>query len=361
MPEVASIIRAWRALTASATGAGRRTLVACSGGADSTALALALRSATPDIVIAHVVHDLRPRTEALADRDAVAALARALDTPFAEARVRARRAGGNLEATARRLRYRALARLAQRHECRFIACAHHANDQAETFLMRLLRGAGPRGLGAMSGARVLKKPTAKKTTRARTPSAGAVLLIRPMLEVTRADAESICRSAGVQWQEDRTNRDTTRLRAGLRHDLMPVMERLAPGFVARIARTAGLQRQVDRLIRARAGRLLSRAQSAPHTWSRPVFARAPSLIQAAALRLAIATCTRQRGVDSIKAANLDGCVRALRARPDRTREYTLGPVIARVSAAHLQLRARAAPVRSSRVTPGRERPPRQPS
>src|SRR5690606_21436742 len=102
-----AIVRTHRRLTSDCAGtdraprrdADRRTLVACSGGCDSTALALALRTTSIPLVLAHVVHDMRPAPEALADRDHAEALARALAIPFAEAHVTVRAPDStNLEA-----------------------------------------------------------------------------------------------------------------------------------------------------------------------------------------------------------------------------------------------------------------------
>lgn len=243
------VVAAWRMLTG---GAGvrdshRRTLVACSGGADSSALAIALASASSNIIIAHVLHDLRDMKTAAADRDSAAALSRMLEVPFVEARVRVRARAGNLEANARQSRYRALARLARSGECRFIATAHHEDDLAETVLMRLLRGAGPRGLSGIRSARPLSRD---------------VTLIRPMLGIGRSDAHAICRLADWQWVEDSTNADTSRLRAAVRHRVLPVLREIAPGFGRRVRAAAHLQSQSHDAMLAAAARFLAEHSSA---------------------------------------------------------------------------------------------------
>src|SRR5262249_13089156 len=148
-PTVRAITRSWRSLTGGTSRGhdrARRTLIACSGGGDSCGLALALAAAISNpadlLVIAHLVHDMRPESEPLAHRDAPRDLASALGLPFVERSIRVKTAGGNAEAVARRLRYQALAQLASEHGCPFIATAHHAQDQLETMLMALIRGSG---------------------------------------------------------------------------------------------------------------------------------------------------------------------------------------------------------------------------
>jgi tRNA(Ile)-lysidine synthetase-like protein len=233
---VREVARAWRSLTGgkSVRDDGRRTLIACSGGADSSALVLALAAAAgvkagERLVVGHVVHDLRPRARAMADRDAARALAAGLGISFVEARVRVKRAGGNAEDAARRARYRALARLARGAGCRFVATAHHGDDQLETLVMRLVRGSGVRGMRGVHASRKL---------------GNEVTLVRPMLGVTRADARELCGLAGWAWREDETNADCTRLRSAVRHEVLPAIERLRPRAGVR---AAGLARQLGGL------------------------------------------------------------------------------------------------------------------
>lgn len=225
------------------------------------ALALALGSASRNIVIAHVVHDLRPADEALADRDTVRSLAERLQLEFAETSIVVRRGqvdgasadDRNLEARARRLRYSALARLAQIRSIRFIATAHHADDQLETMLMALARGAGPRGLSGMRSRRPL--PSARSQS-------DRLYLIRPMLPagLTREECRSICTAAGVQWREDATNADTTRLRAAIRHQVVPVLAAIRPGVARRAASAADILAEADRALRRRAVAVIRNAE-----------------------------------------------------------------------------------------------------
>jgi tRNA(Ile)-lysidine synthase len=125
-----------------------------------------------------------------------------------------------LEGAARRARYEAFASL----DADFIVLAQHRDDQAETLLLRLLRGAGPRGLASMSSL---------------TSFAGArPRLLRPLLGVSRGDIEAYARSRGLEWVEDESNADTLRRRNFLRHEVLPLLERQFPAAKATIARAA---------------------------------------------------------------------------------------------------------------------------
>lgn len=226
------IVRAWRQLTGGGRvrDAQRPTLLAVSGGADSSALALAL-AARPGVgAIGHIVHDLRPPEEAEADRDAVERLGTRLGLPVRVARVRVPQ--GNAEAGARRVRYQALADLAQDAGCRYVAAAHQADDVLETMLANLIRGAGPRGL---------RGPAPRRTLRE------GVTLVRPMLHTTRADALAVCAAHDWTPVHDATNDDPgtpdARLRAALRARVLPVLEELRPGAAGRAARGAAAMAQ----------------------------------------------------------------------------------------------------------------------
>ncbi len=254
-PAARVIAAAWRCLTGGPAerDAARRTLVACSGGADSAALAFALAGrsagARAGIVLAHIVHDLRPTREALADRDRTKALAARLGIEFVEGVACVRSLKGNAEANARRGRYAALRELALKHGCRYVATGHQGNDQLETVLMRLLRGSGLRGLRAIRASRGL---------------GGGVVLVRPMLGVTRADAERICASAAYEPAIDATNADATRLRSALRQEVVPILARLNPAVHAHATDAAAAIEQAQRLVHRRANALV-RSSAIPLT------------------------------------------------------------------------------------------------
>lgn len=275
-PVAAAIVASWRRLTGGkAVGDDdRRTLVALSGGADSTALALALGATGRLAGVAHVVHDLRPRKAALADRDAAEGLAEVLGVPFFDASVRVKRLGGNAEAAARRLRYAALERIARREGIAFIATGHHADDQLETILMRLMRGTGVAGLRGVAPRRRLE---------------GGRTVIRPCLTITRADCESLCTRAGVTWRVDETNTDTRLTRAALRTRVLPVLRELWPAGSTKAAALALDAREIARYIRRQGADLLDAAtfhDDGPLNLDRDPLRYSDRVVAAEALRVA---------------------------------------------------------------------------
>ncbi|MEZ6233897.1 MAG: tRNA lysidine(34) synthetase TilS [Phycisphaerales bacterium] len=322
---VRRIAASWRRLTGGreTPDPDRRTLVACSGGADSTALLLALAAACPErIVAAHVRHDLRPEADAAADERAVEALARRLGVGFTRADVAVRSRPGNVEANARRARYAALATLASEQGCRFVATGHQADDVLETMLMRLVRGAGPRGLAGIAPRRQMAVGPDPAT-----PARAPLLLVRPMLEATHADAEAICRAAGVAWQRDATNADTTRWRARLRRDVLPVLRELRADAAIRAAASARLLREAAGMLEQEARVLLDSGRvprpaaaaepGATYEWPRSRIDGVPGVVLGEALRLLDASL-RERDVRSIR--------RGLRGPDRRRRAWAFGRI-----------------------------------
>lgn len=323
-PVVRRVRAAWRDLTGGAPvrDAERRTLIACSGGADSSALALALAPVRAGLVVAHVVHDLRPEPEALADRDAARDLADRLELDFVEARVRVGDRPGNAEGNARRARYEVLDELARAHGCPFIASAHHADDQLETVVMRLVRGAGPRGLAGIMPTRRLAHAT----------------VVRPMLAVTRDECRALCESCGWRWREDATNADTDRTRAAIRAAVVPELKRLAPGVERRVGRAGTLLRDAGDLIEreARALAATGRVGDGSWRWARVDLARAPETVVGEMLR-AIGSGDARRDADRLGHAKIAPAVRAIRECRDRAAEFTLGRARARVTGAWVEI------------------------
>jgi tRNA(Ile)-lysidine synthetase-like protein len=217
-PFVRAIARALRRRCGVREGA--RIVVAVSGGCDSLALlrAMALlakrRKWRLELAVGHVQHHLREQAEG--DASLVEALANELDLPFMRADLSLPRGKHNLEAVARHQRYEALRTMAETFDARYVATAHQADDQLETLLMRLLRGASIAGLRGMAWQRRLTRPQAMD----------APILIRPMLSVTRDDAAAFLALLHQPWREDHTNADVSRLRARLRHAVLPVLREI---------------------------------------------------------------------------------------------------------------------------------------
>jgi tRNA(Ile)-lysidine synthase len=329
---VASVVRAWRELTGGGRrrDADRRTLVACSGGADSSALAIALAAAAPRLVIAHVLHDLRPRAEAARDREAASRLAAGLGVQFVEAEVRIAGLPGNAEANARRARYAALARLALERECPFVATAHHGDDVLEGMLMALARGAGARGLSSLPPRRDLVP--------------GRVALIRPMLGVTRADAEHVCALASWEFAHDATNADIVRARAAVRHGAAALMRELRPGVARRAVRSASLLRDAADIIAGRARDALGRAgkEEGSLRWDRRALAAETAAVVGEAVRLGARQLAGARGQDRLGLGAIDACVRAIRDDRADPRRFVLARVEVRVLPGDVVMRRRDA-------------------
>ncbi len=216
--------------------ASRPALVAVSGGRDSMVLWHALRSAGyGDLVVVHVDHGLRGE-ESAADSDFVRAEADRLGTPCKVRRVGvadfAAEHRCSLETAARELRYRAIAAVARETGRTRVFLAHHADDQVETVLMRLFRGAGSRGLAGMG-----------EETQRRVDGVGLTLL-RPLLAVSREAIAAYAETHGVVWREDASNASAFALRNRIRHRLLPEIEavfgREVRGAVLRAAGLAAL-------------------------------------------------------------------------------------------------------------------------
>jgi len=206
---------------------GARVLVAVSGGPDSMALlhVLALlRGKLAFGLFAHGVdHGLRP--EAARELDRAEGFARTLEVPFARTTVEVA-PGGNLQARARAARWEALRAAASRAGADRIATGHHADDRAETVLLRLLRGTGPHGLAVMP------------------PSDGD--RIRPFFRARRADVEAHIARHRIPHVIDPSNRDPRFLRARVRAELLPLLMQLSPKIVEHLCDLAdGMARARD--------------------------------------------------------------------------------------------------------------------
>jgi tRNA(Ile)-lysidine synthase len=184
---------------------GDLVLCAVSGGPDSTALlhVLALLRQRVGHALAALGVDHGLRTEAQAELAQARALAESLAVPFAVARVDVA-PGGNLMARAREARHLALQTEATRVGAACVALGHTADDRAETLLLRLLRGAGPRGLAVMA-------PRASSFV-------GGVDLVRPLVAARRTDVELHLRRHELAWSHDPSNADRRFLRARVRHE-----------------------------------------------------------------------------------------------------------------------------------------------
>ncbi len=204
--------------------AGATVVAGVSGGPDSLCLLHVLNRLRAEggfaLHVAHLNHELRGE-EANADAEFVAALADEWGLPATverrdvAAHARARKIA--IEEAAREVRYAFLADVAARVGADRVAVGHHADDQTETVLMHALRGAGLAGLRGM-------RPNSPYPT----PGGSDRRLVRPLLEVTRADVEAYCAAHDLHPRFDRSNLDTTIFRNRLRHEVIPYLETINP-------------------------------------------------------------------------------------------------------------------------------------
>ena len=236
-----------------------RLLAGLSGGVDSVVLLDSLQRVARRLRFRlsalHVNHQLSPRArrwEAFCRR-----LCRARGVPFQSVKVTVRR-GNSLEAAARAARYAAFAR----QDCDYVVLAHHRDDQVETLLLQLLRGAGVKGLAAMPllrreegrGSRVEGTTLATRhspldtwhstpDTRHSTPA-----ILRPLLDVTRDEILEYAKARKLTWVEDESNADITFQRNFLRHEVLPVIARRFPAYRVTLARAAGHLAEAARVL-----------------------------------------------------------------------------------------------------------------
>jgi len=205
--------------------AGRRVLVAVSGGVDSVALTRALHEVGAQPSVAHLDHALRP--DSAGDAAFVADLAAGLGLPFVTERLDvaavAEKRGWNLEDAARRLRYSFLTRVARQSKLQTILTAHTRSDQAETVLWQLLRG--------------------EATLPGMPPRRGHVE--RPWLGVGRAEVLAYLQLLGQPWREDASNADLRFTRNWLRREALPLLRARHPGLEEVLGRLARFQAQDD--------------------------------------------------------------------------------------------------------------------
>jgi tRNA(Ile)-lysidine synthase len=234
--------------------AGERVCVAVSGGADSVALLLALAEANREkealgVVLSavHVHHGLRG-AEADADEGFVLNLCEQLGVPLVMERVdvaaRQESEREGMEEAARELRYQVFWELMKSGRVDAVATAHTLDDQAETVMMKLLRGAWTEGIGGVA-------PVVENKGQE-----GRGRIVRPMLGVRREDVEAYLRNRGQAWREDTTNSDVSLTRNRLRLELVPLLRGFNPGIDLALARLAEIARDEEAFWQAEVARLL---------------------------------------------------------------------------------------------------------
>lgn len=266
-----------------------QVVLAASGGADSTALLLALdelikaNKLSLNLTVAHLDHGLRKTSKN--DAHWVENLAKDLGheivTRRANVKRRAAKTGDNLEQAARRARYDFLKTLAKRKGSTLVVTAHTLDDQAETILLRLLRGSAAEGLSGIDAVRSLD-------------TASDVLLARPLLSwARRSDTQKYCRSRKVDFRVDEMNEDQKFARVKVRKQLLPLMQTFNNKIVEALSRTATLLREDADALSNEANKLLELAaesldgkkeETIRASLSVSILASAPAAVRRRALR-----------------------------------------------------------------------------
>lgn len=247
--------------------AGERVLVACSGGPDSAALLWCLATLAPELgftlLAASIDHGLRP--SAAVDVDLARGQAETLQVEL-RSKSLGLTSGGNVQARARVARYRALHRIARETGATRIAVGHTMDDQAETVLMRLLRGASLRGVSGIAPRR-------------------ADGVVRPLIDCRRHAVHEVARARFPQVANDPSNQDERFERVRVRFELLPALEAENVAVVEHLASLADDARATAALVRRHAARLLKSSRGSGLDLSLPELRRADPAVRREALRL----------------------------------------------------------------------------
>jgi tRNA(Ile)-lysidine synthase len=307
---------------------GQTALVAVSGGPDSVALLSILNGLAPawnlSLTVVHCNYGLRG-AESDGDASFVTALCRRLNLPCLVKSITINRhesgASSSIQARAREARYRLFRELAAELGAARVALGHTADDQAETVLLRMLRGAGLRGLAGM-------------------PHIRERLFVRPLLTVARQEILSYLEAVGLPYRTDSSNAKPIYLRNRVRHELLPVMQSMAPAVIRMLASQADILRDDDRVLDALAARRLTRIirgrDVATLILDRRALLTQPAALQRRMLRKAIQTVSPSAG--ATRSDVLMSLLASL-ASPRSGGTWTTGPVTVASEQHHVRLTA----------------------
>lgn len=218
-------------------------VVGVSGGADSLALLFLLLDQLSNpgrrFIVAHVNYGLRGK-ESEKDERSVRVICRRLGLSFERLKVvdfvkKVKQTGLSPQDLARKIRYHFFKKVVKRHRAWGVAVAHHQEDQAETVLDRLLRGAGSRGLSGL-------KPVQKLNL---TEFQGFLYVWRPLLRFTKGELREYLKSSGISWREDQSNRTDRYRRNQIRHRIIPFLKQWNPNLVETLARVGEVAASED--------------------------------------------------------------------------------------------------------------------
>ena len=268
-----------------------RYLIGLSGGADSVALLEMIlplvRQGDISAEAVHINHCLRGQ-ESDRDETFVRDLCRREQIPLHV--YRADLKGRKDEASARAARFEYFRECISLTGADGIILAHHADDQAETFLMRLIRGAGPDGMESMDPEENM----------------AGLRVLRPMLSLRRGEIRQALREDGIAWREDSSNLDESYLRNRIRLELIPEMERISSGAAGRISRAAGLIREDNRFLNGEASKLVDRLSEGSRI-DADSLCEVPDALKSRILRMwwnGNGPALKERGLNSIQTEEL---------------------------------------------------------
>jgi len=332
-------------------------ILAVSGGPDSTALMVLAarwrdrRKTAPKLVAVTVDHGLRP--ESKSEAAAVARLARKLKISHRVLRWSGVKPKSGLQQAARLARYRLLADAARKAGASHILTAHTRDDQAETVLIRMARGSGLTGLAAMQRTtpldRLLSSPSAG---RGGEESGGAIVLVRPLLDLPKARLIATLEAAGIPYADDPSNRDPRFTRARLR-SLMGVLA--GEGLDApRLALLARRLKRADQAIDAAvaeafAGVRLDPSQSGPIALDARKFIRLPAEVALRLLGRAVTQSGDEGPVELAKLESLKDALDAALAAPQGRFRRSLAGAVVTVAPGRITIE-RAPPRRGNALT-----------
>lgn len=293
-------------------GAGRLLIVGVSGGPDSVCLMHSMQSIAKEanvrLHIAHLDHGLRG-ADSRADAAYVQALATKLGLPstirLADTLAYKKTNKLTTEQAARELRYRFFYALAKELDADAVVLGHTADDQAETVLMHMIRGAGLKGIGGMSGVSDWHIKN----------GAPAVTILRPLLDITRKETHEYCDKLKLEPRTDSSNQSLEFWRNRIRLHLMPELQKHNPEVVSSLLRLATLARESDEFINVAAQNVFNSLGSASGSgiaFRADRFQQVHKTVQGAAIRMAIKTVSGS--LDDIEESHVDAVLSLLKAR-----------------------------------------------
>ena len=262
-----------------------RVVVAVSGGPDSICLLDILHELKDvfgiELIVAHFDHGLRPGEDEEESRF-VESVAMSLNLPFETKRADQglRQKGASSEERARHARYLFLKGVKEKFSAQKIAVGHNLNDQAETVLMRLLRGSGPSGLAGI-------------------PPCREEIIIRPLIKLTRREIESYLDEKGLKYVTDSSNFEFRYLRNRIRFELIPLLKKYQPSIVEHLGQMAEIMRDDETWLEAKAGEWV-KEMSGPGEIGEVQIPRIPFLKLANALRSRVIRCLLRKSGGTLR-------------------------------------------------------------